>query len=67
MSEDQLGSLQSTDSIGLVSSLFPGDSIDFERLNTGQIVGLSVLNANQKKRFQLKEHSCRKEAAKVLR
>jgi hypothetical protein len=54
MSKDQLGSLQSTDSIGLVSSLFPGDSIDFERLNTGQIVGLSVLNANQKKRFQLR-------------
>ena len=54
MSKDQLGSLQSTDSIGRVNSLFPEDSIAFEKLNTGQIVGLSVLKADQKKRFQLR-------------
>ena len=54
MSKDQLGSLQSTDSIGRVNSLFPEDSIAFEKLNTGEIVGLSVLKADQKKRFQLR-------------
>ncbi|MGA0384624.1 MAG: hypothetical protein ACO3L1_06560 [Flavobacteriaceae bacterium] len=54
MSKDQLGSLQSTDSIGRVNSLFPEDSIAFEKLNTGKIVGLSVLKADQKKRFQLR-------------
>ena len=54
MSKDQLGSLQSTDSIGRVNLLFPEDSIAFEKLNTGQIVGLSVLKADQKKRFQLR-------------
>lgn len=54
MSKDQLGSLQSTDSIGRVNSLFPEDSIAFEQLNTGQIVGLSVLKSDQKKRFQLR-------------
>jgi hypothetical protein len=54
MSEKQLGALQSTDSIERVADLFGSDSIAYERLGTGEIVGLSVFNSVQKKRFQLK-------------
>lgn len=54
MSENRLGPLQSIDSIESVAALFSTDSITYERLGTGQLVGLSVFNNAQKKRFQLK-------------
>lgn len=54
MSENQIGSLQATDSIEVAAASFTADSIAYERLETGQLVGFSVFSNNEKKKLQFK-------------
>ena len=49
MSESQLGQLQSTDSIQNAATVFSTDSVAYERISTGEIVGITVFNNEQKK------------------
>lgn len=54
MSENQLGQLQSTDSIENAVAVFSTDSVAYERISTGELVGITVFNKEKKKRLQLK-------------
>lgn len=54
MSENQLGQLQSTDSIQNAVAVFSTDSVAYERISTGELVGITVFNKEKKKRLQLK-------------
>ena len=54
MSESQLGQLQSTDSIQNAAAVFSTDSVAYERISTGELIGITVFNKQQKRRLQLK-------------
>ncbi len=54
MSESQLGQLQSTDSIQNAATVFSTDSVAYERISTGELVGITIFNKEQKRRLQLK-------------